>query len=380
MLPKKCELGDLQSIFAHVGARKAPAKTRSVIYQAKTERTSGQYHVKHPFQRQLYDDCEGFRYETSVSGVRNLPRGADRARALQYLFVNESPVSTRTIPALATKGAFASYGEHLLRFLNDSTGLGFDTGDAGNGWGGIVNDMMGLFSGANPKGRYTRESGLADIINPFNSFESDDVVFLGPDVLPAPERKEPSPTGDYLPGFGVQLIIAWDEEMRGDLPELPILPVPPLEELQKLADYYDTADFSDLTERNARRNRLAEQMTELGLPEELLYDKAVNLGSNGLAAGLAMSLLRSPSSSGPEWLMRVIPHITSNHALDVALKALLSCIQNYGWSDAVGSLRELINQRLLHGFHVHGLIEQIEAASPLRQHTENRQEIQLREM
>lgn len=139
-----CELGDLQTIFLYLAADKTVCKMRSVIFQAKLRAESGDYIIKHPQQRALYDECVGFEYKTIFPGKkRRLPTGPDRARALQYLFVADKPVHTHTIPAAAGAGARVQYGEHLLRLMNDATGREvMPSPDESQGWNRIVWDMI----------------------------------------------------------------------------------------------------------------------------------------------------------------------------------------------------------------------------------------------
>ena len=208
-LSGRCELGDLQTLFVYLAADKTVCQIRSVVFQAKLAPATGDYVIENKIQRQLYDECDGFTYETVCSGERRqFPSGTDRARALQYLFVQERPVQARTIPARASEGAFVEFGEHLLRFLNDATGLEVRThATKGKDWHHLVWDMIEYVANQVTTAGVTRNEGLRNLLDCFNSFEDHRISYLGPN-----EAREG--------GFGLQLVIVWDGELDAQAVEL----------------------------------------------------------------------------------------------------------------------------------------------------------------
>jgi hypothetical protein len=206
-LAKRCELGDLQTLFLYLDRDKNVCQARSVIFQAKRKPDTGNYVINHPQQRELYDKCTGFEYDTVLKGeTRELPRGHYRARALQYIFVEERPVRVRTIPSDADQGAFENFGEHLLRFLNDSTGLDVPpsrtTDDA---WGKVVWDMIDHVASVVTNQTPIRKSGLQGLLDHFNHFENRETFSI--DATGGKRLRE----GEG--GFGLQLVIVWDSEL-----------------------------------------------------------------------------------------------------------------------------------------------------------------------
>jgi hypothetical protein len=356
-LPKNCELGDLQTLFVYVRADKTEMKVRSVIFQAKLKPAKGNFDVSHEIQRQLYDCSPQFEYQTVLKGKRRLPTGLNRERALQYLFVNESPVSVKTIPAAKGQGAFAEYGEHLLRFLNDSTGLNVDTVNRRDQWSRIVNDMISEFKTAVPGERYKRQSGLKGILNPFNSFESQDVVFLQ-----TPEAAE-----NKGEGFGLQLVIVWDGELGEDASTTS---VSPLDQLRALADYYDTSHYKETEFRIQRKDDLVAQMAQLIRTEridlKLVLDDALESKSQGLAAAMAEMLCKISDPKWTDGLIQLLPIIKWKHAVKVVLRAILACEPRGVTTEQSALVLQSVEARLTEDPQIKELVDQIESLASER--------------
>jgi hypothetical protein len=202
----RCELGDLQTLFLYLDQNKSICQARSVIFQAKLKPHTGSHVIDHPQQRELYDTCPSFQYESILKGEkRGLPSDRFRERALQYIFVGNRPVQVRTIPSDMGQGATENYGEHLLRLLNDSTGLDVPPDQStDNIWGRIVWDMIEYVAAAVTKRTPTRKSGLDELLKHFNHFENHDkfAITVGGRRL-----------GKNKGGFGLQFIIVWDSEL-----------------------------------------------------------------------------------------------------------------------------------------------------------------------
>jgi len=209
-LAKRCELGDLQTVFLYLDRDKNICQIRSVIFQAKLKPHSGSHVINHPQQRELYDECAGFEYNTVLAGqTRRLPDGHLRERALQYIFVNERPVRVRTIPSNTGQGAFENYGEHFLRFLNDSTGLDVPpTPTTNDAWGQVVWDMITHVANEVTSRGLIRNSGLKGLLDHFNHFENHDTFSI--DTTGGKRLR------DGEGGFGLQLVIVWDSELGGE--------------------------------------------------------------------------------------------------------------------------------------------------------------------
>jgi len=211
-LDKRCELGDLQTLFLYLDRDKSICQARSVIFQAKLKPHTGSHVIDHPQQRELYDECEAFSYDTVLKGQnRRLPSGHLRERALQYIFVDErpGPVRVRTIPSNAGQGAFENYGEHLLRFLNDSTGLDVPPNKlTDDPWGQVVWDMIGNVSKEVTSRGLVRNSGLDGLLDHFNHFENHEVFSIDATGGRRLQKGEE--------GFGLQLVIVWDSNLGGE--------------------------------------------------------------------------------------------------------------------------------------------------------------------
>jgi hypothetical protein len=201
----KCELGDLQIVFLYLAADKTVCQCRSTIFQAKMEPHTGPFVIAHEHQRRLYDHAFGFKYATILPGQnRRLPKDAARERALQYLFVGQRPVRSRTIPADAGAGSMVDFGEFMLRLLNDSSGLAVSSSpDHRGAWSQIVWDMLSAVAETVTLKGEVRNSGLAGLLNHFNSFEDKATYFVG--------EGTPGDSG----GFGMLLVITSDGELGG---------------------------------------------------------------------------------------------------------------------------------------------------------------------
>jgi hypothetical protein len=351
-LPQRCELGDLQTLFVHVSEDKTAMRTRSVIFQAKMKRSLGSHVVSHAIQRQLYDDSPSFQYESPIAkGKRRLPTGLDRERALQYLFVDESPVTARTIPSLKGLGGFVEYGEHLLRFLNDSTGLNVDTSKNADDWSTIVNDMISAFNQSMPNGNYTRQQGLKDILDPFNSFEDHKVTFL--------EGKGRG--GNEDGGFGLQLVIVWDAELGKDAGTGIVAP---LDHLRRLADYYDTSHYKEYALRIHRKNELVEQMSQLIRSQKIeLKDvliEALESKSQGMAAALGQVLCEIPNPDWADIMIQLLPGMNWLHAVKLVLSAILVCAPKGLKLEAAKRVEEGVQHKLKEDNRVQELLRRIE--------------------
>ncbi|MDB6028575.1 MAG: hypothetical protein JWM68_4798, partial [Verrucomicrobiales bacterium] len=302
-LNEPCELGDLQTLFLYLDREKKIRQARSVIFQAKPEALKGSYVIKDPEQRELYDDCLGFEYETVLKGeTRRLPDGNLRERGLQYIFVDERTlqgdrsVRVRTIPSAKDHGAFESYGEHLLRFLNDSTGLDVPTKspepNTSDGWDQIVWDMINHVAKAFSKKTPTRKSeGFQDLLNHFNHFENHETFSI--------DMTEGKPLHKGEGGFGLQLVIVWDPDLRDEntgVTETPIRKFP--QKLLNLAAGYLKINEPDGKKRLELQNRAADEMGQFILHSGLSLCEVANIASQlkneGLIAGLAAAITEKP--------------------------------------------------------------------------------------
>jgi hypothetical protein len=315
---KRCELGDLQTLFLYLDRDKNLCQARSVIFQAKLKPHSGSHVIDHPQQRALYDDCESFEYATVLPGeTRRLPDGHFRERALQYIFVDEEPVSVRTIPSEVGQGASESYGEHLLRFLNDSTGLDVppDKG-ATSDWGRIVWDMIENVAKEVTSRKLIRNSGLRGLLDHFNHFEDHETFTID------------TTNGENLrhdEGFGVQLIIVWDPGL-GDQSEIateaPLVTLP--KELFRLADHYLYLQPA-ATGHAARLNDLADKMAALlersPISRHELATAAKRQKDEGLIAGIARSIAKNPLYSDIGPLIKLANATQQEHAHSLLLEA-----------------------------------------------------------
>jgi|GEM_PF-2023695 len=311
LLSSRCELGDLQTIFLYLRADNTVLRARSVIFQAKMKPHGGSHVIDHAFQRQLYDDCPGYRYETVIPGEeRTLPEGPEREKALQYLFVGEDPVRARTIPSVAGYGAFVDYGEHLLRFLNDSTGLEFNSDHNGPSyWNQIVWDMIDQVAKAVTRSGGVRNQGLRTILDHFNSFEEHDKFFVGP--------------AEGSEGYGVQFVIVWDSRLDENQITDPMLP---LDLLHQLADQYENTHYPDLRERVHRKDILSQRMAKLiighRIPFEEVVGNALKQKGNGLIAGLARAMEERSDGDHLKPLSQLLPCVTWKHTLFLVLRAI----------------------------------------------------------
>jgi hypothetical protein len=310
-LGKNCELGDLQTIFLYLTSDKTVVKLRSVVFQAKVKPMTVDYVIKDPIQRQLYDDCQGFRYESLKSKAdRRLPSGPNRERALQYLFVGEKPVRARTIPADIDSGAFVGVGEHLLRFLNDSTGLEvLPQPDDSQGWNRIVWDMIEEVAKTVTSKGMPRNEGLRAVLDRFNSFENHDIFYVGPDQA-------------IDDGFGVQLVIVWDSQLGEGSTATVQLP----KLLLKIAATYDTTHIADERKRIAMKNQWSDDMAALidqKVSRRAVADLAKSTKSNGLIAALAEAALKFPESGDESLLIELIPVVKWEHSFKRILFALI---------------------------------------------------------
>lgn len=288
-LDSPCELGDLQTLFLYLDRDKNVCQARSVIFQAKLKPKTGKYVIDHPQQRELYDTCTGFEYDTVLKGkTRGLPNGHFRERALQYIFVEERPVRVRTIPSETGQGAFENYGEHLLRFLNDSTGLDVSPDrNTSEAWGKVVWDMIEHVANEVTSRGLVRNSGLKGVLDHFNHFENHDTFFID------------TTGGDRLPeghgGFGLQLVIVWDSELGGELAllgkELPI-------QLQKLAKKYLDINEPDQKKQYALKEQTSNSMAKLIFQENIspcmVLDNAKDSGHEGLIVAAVSAMIEKP--------------------------------------------------------------------------------------
>jgi hypothetical protein len=289
---------------------------RSVIFQAKLRPANGEHVIDHQFQRTLYDECQGFRYETVLAGQdRRIPAGPNRERALQYLFVADKPVRTRTIPAAAGLGAFVDYGEHLLRFLNDATGMEvLPRPDESVGWSRIVWDMIDEVAQKVTSQAMPRNQGLREVLDYFNSFESHDRFYFEPEQA----REE---------GFGMQLVIVWDSQLDGRSITHAMVP----KDLFTLARLYDTTNIADYDERIKMKDEWARKMAGLlkqGIPRRDVADLAKSLKSNGLIAALGQAVVEAPENGDGQLLIDLLPFVSWKHAIKRVLFALARLAEN----------------------------------------------------
>jgi hypothetical protein len=311
-LGKNCELGDLQTIFLYLTSDKTVVKIRSVVFQAKVKPMTVDYVIKDRIQRQLYDVCEGFKYESlQAKADRRLPSGPNRVRALQYLFVGKKPVRARTLPADIALGAFVGFGEHLLRFLNDSTGLEVrPEPDDSQGWNRIVWDMIEEVAKSVTSKGMPRNEGLRAVLNHFNSFENHDIFYVGSDQA----------TND---GFGVQLVIVWDSRLGRRSTET--VQVPKL--LLKIAETYDTTHIADERKRIEMKDQWIDEMAALidqKVSRRAVADLAKSTKSNGLIGALGEAAFKSRESGDERLLIELIPVVSWKHSFKRLLRALLS--------------------------------------------------------
>jgi len=352
LLPNKCELGDLQTVFVYLRRDKTVVKMRSVIFQAKMKVHGGSHVIDHAQQRQLYDLCLHFQYEGFLKNAqRELPANpVDRERALQYLFVGSGPVRARTIPSLASHGAFADYGEHLLRFLNDSTGLDVDMDNhISSGWDGIMADMFDHVAPCFTSSNRCRQADLCDILNHFNSFSDHDVYFVGP------SKSE----GEF--GGGIQFVIVWDSEL-GE--EETFFPHGGITRLRELADLYDSSDYVDKNERVRRKGQLCNQMTAVissdKVPLEIIRREIMENPSNGLIAGLALFLHGRLFDELWQNLIPLIPKITWKHTLSVVLQTIAGDARGNLLPEHLAELHGLVHDRLKSDGEIANHLRQIE--------------------
>jgi hypothetical protein len=158
-------------------------------------------------QRDLYDDCSGFVYNSVLNGaIRWLPRKkSDRERALQYLFVGKYPIQARLIPSNVNQGAFVDFGEFIVRILNDSTGLDVVPKPFTNkGWSMIVWDQIDHVASQAFGHHGPRNEGLKKLIDRFNSFEDPKEFF---------HEVPPSEDPDTPGGIPILLVIVSDGEL-----------------------------------------------------------------------------------------------------------------------------------------------------------------------
>lgn len=204
------------TMFLYVDSNKTIKRMRSVMFQAKMNASKGVHVVDDPVQRKLYDDCEGFDYcNTTISkkgDSRTLPKGASRKKALQFMFVEPRPVDTRTIPSNATSIPPLQYGDHLVRFLNGKTGLKTDTKKSA--WGKIVWELMEKTAFKLQTDGKIKGPGVQDVLTHFNSFESHKTWCID--------------EGQSEGGFGLQLVIVWDGDIRVAEPQTSTLPKIPV--------------------------------------------------------------------------------------------------------------------------------------------------------
>lgn len=244
-----CELADLMTVFLYVDSNKTIKRMRSVMFQAKMNASRKVHVVDNPEQRKLYDECEGFNYaKDSISkkgDSRTLPKGAARKRALQFMFVEPRPVETRTIPSNATSIPLLEYGNHLVRFLNGKTGLKSDT--KRSAWGKIVWELMEKMGEDFYTDGKTKGPGVQDVLNHFNSFENHKTWCID--------------DGQSDSGFGVQLVIVWDGDIRGAEAQTLTLPKIPVKKVTvKNADDEDLALYEEML----TTGEVIEQTTDTG--------------------------------------------------------------------------------------------------------------------
>ena len=316
-LPAPCELGDLQTLFLYLDRTKNVRQVRSVIFQAKLNPAGGAYVIDHPEQRPLYDTCPRFVYESVLKGeFRDLPGGHLRERALQYLFVDERSaqgdrlVRVRTIPADAGSGAFENYGEHLLRFLNDSTGLDVPpSATTKDTWGRVVWDMINHVADAVSKATPVRKSGLEGLLDHFNHFESHEEFSI--------DTTNGEPFGNGGGGFGLQLIIVWDPELGDEnawRTERPRASLP--QELGKMADEYLKINEPDYNKRVQLKDKLAGEMADFALRNKIspceLAEVALHFKHEGLIVAAAAAHVMKPGYD-PSHLLRAAGYATRKH-------------------------------------------------------------------
>jgi hypothetical protein len=209
-----CELGDLKVVFLYLDKLKSILQCRSTIFQAKKAVQSGVYVISSNDQRLLYDESFGFDYRTVLPDTkRDFPKlKRDRERALQYLFIGAQPVRAKLIPASPTDGAYLDFGEYLLRFLNDSTGLEVAAmpKPRSKDWTRIAWDLFDKVAETTAGRRKTRNTGLQGILDHFNNFQDRAQFFLeGP-----PGHDEGGTLG--FGGIPMLLIIVSDSELGDD--------------------------------------------------------------------------------------------------------------------------------------------------------------------
>jgi len=208
------------TVFLYVDSNKTIKRMRSVMFQAKMNASKGVHVVDDLVQRKLYDACEGFDYcNESISkkgDSRTLPKGASRKKALQFMFVEPRPVETRTIPSNATSIPPLQYGDHLVRFLNGKTGLKSDTKKSA--WGKIVWELMERMGGHFYTDKKIKGPGVQDVLTHFNSFESHKTWCID--------------EGQSEGGFGLQLVIVWDGDIRAAEPQTSALPKIPVKNVK----------------------------------------------------------------------------------------------------------------------------------------------------
>jgi len=337
-LTKRCELGDLQIIFLYLAQDKTVCQCRSIIFQAKKRPATGGYVIEDEFQRPLYDECSGFNYETVLPNrQRWFPTGAARERALQYLFVGEQPVQARTIPADFGQGAFISFGELYLRFLNDSTGHDvYRKRKNDDSWNQVTWDMIEYVAEQSTRSGQMRNSGLQGLLAHFNSFEHRENYFL--DVgSEAPEH-----------GTGVQLVIVWDPDLGGSesrgqesLRGFPFT-------LLGLAEDYRHIRESEAKRRGELKDEAAEEMGRFILESGISHCQIANVANQfrdeGLVVGLATAIAMKPAYSdiGP---LLAVAHL--GHLMHVRERLVIAVGSILRAKDIRGPERVHVEERLV---------------------------------
>jgi hypothetical protein len=188
--------------------------------------------------------------------------------------------------------------------LNDATGLEvLPHSDNSEGWNRIVWDMIDEIAREITSRAMPRNEGLEAILDCFNSFESHETFYVGP------QESEDE-------GSGMQLIIVWDSQLEG---------FAILNQLLTLADEYDQTHIADSEPRIRKKDEWVKKMASLlkqGVSRTAVADLAKSKKSNGLIAALGQAVLDSPKIGDAQLVIDLIPLVSWKHAIKCLLRAL----------------------------------------------------------
>ena len=196
-----------------------------------------------------------------------------------------------------------------------------------------------------------RNEGLRAILDYFNSFESHDRFYFGPEQ-PAEE------------GIGVQLVIVWDAHLDGRPVAQTVIP----KSLLDLATLYDTTHIPDLEQRIRMKDGLVEAMEALldrEVSRQAVASEAKARESNGLIAALGDAASRAPVSGDGALLVDLIPFATWKHAIKRVVQTLINLTEKGNLdAEVMNALMKLLPEHPLASEpHVHSLIDHLPCLS-----------------